>query len=63
MPSASCRDVDEACDWFMRDDDHGKLLTAAVLHFEEMHSVLFKEHLATRGPATICQDFMNVWRY
>lgn len=42
MPAVSCRDVDEACDWFFHDEDLFRLMYAANEHAEEVHPKIMK---------------------
>lgn len=62
MPRGSCRDVDEACDWFFQDINPANILVASIVHFEEQHAESLRTHMKTKGPAKVCEDVINVWR-
>lgn len=45
MPAISCRDRDEACDWFFRDNDVLTLFKIISKHDEEAHGAGVDDYL------------------
>ena len=57
MPAISCRDWDEACDWFLNDENLGRLLQSALEHNDVEHKAImrriYSDALSGKEPLSI----------
>lgn len=68
MPALSCRDWDDTCDWFWRDNDVGRLIVSDMVHGEEQHERFVKiaidDAIAGKKPISdFVQSYVDFMRW